>query len=162
MMLCASPTTLSDTKHLYHSGGFNSHLVSMAAGSELLRLHDQVAVKSFCNKGEELSDRLREGIARVQQDYPEFRGQILQEGPILQIHFGGHPIVSAEDVSKGAEHTLAWYQELLLRGFLTTPGVLVLLSLAQTDARHDAFVMAHDGVLRTIARNMRIGKLGQF
>jgi glutamate-1-semialdehyde 2,1-aminomutase len=82
--------------HLGHSGTFNGHSVTMAAGLASLRLLDQPAIDRINVLGATLARGFDDAFAEA-----GIAGGTTSAGSLVQVHWRAGPIVNMEDVGAG-------------------------------------------------------------
>ncbi|QQS12885.1 MAG: aminotransferase class III-fold pyridoxal phosphate-dependent enzyme [Rhodospirillales bacterium] len=124
-----------------HAGTFNNNVMTMAAGVAGLRdVFTADAADRLYASGDRLRERLREVGRR--HDVPL---QVNGAGSILVAHWQSKPIAKPFDTQDTpVEARALFHLNMLERGFYLARRGFMALSLALTDADHDAFVAAVD------------------
>jgi glutamate-1-semialdehyde 2,1-aminomutase len=101
--------------HLAHSGTFNGHSVTMAAGLASLRQLDQAAIDRINSLGASLARGFDDAFAEA-----GIAGSTTSAGSLVQVHWRTGPIVNMEDVAAGfraaGDLPLLLHLELMNRG----------------------------------------------
>jgi glutamate-1-semialdehyde 2,1-aminomutase len=82
--------------HLAHSGTFNGHSATMAAGIASLRLLDQAAINQINALGDMLARGFDDAFAEA-----GIRGSTTSVGSLVQVHWRSGPITNMADVGAG-------------------------------------------------------------
>jgi glutamate-1-semialdehyde 2,1-aminomutase len=103
------------TGHISHSGTFNGHSVTMAAGLASLQALDQAAIDRINALGDSLAHGFDEAFAEA-----GIRGSTTSVGSLVQVHWRQTPIINMEDVNAGfraaGDLPLLLHLELMNRG----------------------------------------------
>ena len=124
---------------LPHAGTFNNNVLTMAAGVTAMRdLYTAEVATAHSERGEAFKARVNE-ICRSRG----FPAQITGLGSLLCLHFVAAPIVTPGDAQRTDPHAIALFHLFMLeRGFYTSKGGLMSLSLPLAANDYDAFVAA--------------------
>ncbi|MEO7911456.1 MAG: aminotransferase class III-fold pyridoxal phosphate-dependent enzyme [Roseiflexaceae bacterium] len=119
--------------HLAHSGTFNGHSATMAAGLVSLRNLDQAAIDRINTLGTALAQGFDDAFAEA-----GIRGSTTSVGSLVQVHWRGGPITTMADVSAGfnaaGELPTLLHLELMNRGLYAAARGEYNTSTAMTEA----------------------------
>lgn len=119
------------------AGTYNANGIAVAAANATL---DELARPGMYERLYAVSDRLREGLARLLRDL-RVPGHVVGIGPVFQLWFSQRPIRNYRDAARHADHRAfrMWWEGMLNRGVLFHPGAYenLFVSFAHTDADVD-------------------------
>jgi glutamate-1-semialdehyde 2,1-aminomutase len=132
------------------AGTYAANAIAVAAANAAL---DVLGAPGMYERLIEVSDRLRDGLARVLSD-AGLEAMVVGVGPVLQVWFAGQPIRNYRDAAKHARHDLfrLWWEGMLERGVLFHPGAFenLFVSFAHTEADIDCTLEAAAQTARTM------------
>lgn len=130
----------------HHSGTFNGHNLTMAAGAAAVEL----LTPSEIERIDALTVRLHQGIQAAAESV-SIRENTTRAGSLLYLHWSEKPIVSASDVvswkKRAGDLPRLVHMEMLNRGVFTANRGLMNVSTAMTEDEIDAVVHAFAGTL---------------
>jgi glutamate-1-semialdehyde 2,1-aminomutase len=119
--------------HLAHSGTFNGHSATMAAGLASLRLLDQAAIDRINSLGTALAQGFDDAFAEA-----GILGSTTSVGSLVQVHWRTGPITTMADVSVGfnaaRELPMLLHLELMNRGLYAAARGEYNISTAMNEA----------------------------
>lgn len=86
----------SEKRHITHSGTFNGHSVTMAAGKVSLQLLDRAAIERINSLGDHLAQGFDDAFHEA-----GIRGSTTHVGSLVQVHWRQGEISNMDDVSEG-------------------------------------------------------------
>lgn len=124
---------LVETGTVSIAGTYNANGIAVSAANATL---DELARPGMYERLYAVSDRLREGLARLVHDL-RVPAHVVGLGPVFQLWFSEHPIRSYRDAVRHADHAAfrLWWEGMLERGVLFHPGAYenLFVSFAHTE-----------------------------
>jgi glutamate-1-semialdehyde 2,1-aminomutase len=134
---------------LAHSGTFNGHSVTMAAGLASLRLLDSAAIARINALGAELAKGFDEAFAEV-----GIAGRTTSVGSLVQVHWGNGPLSNMDEIEAAhraaGDLPLLLHLELMNRGLFAAARGEYNISTVMTESDITTAIGIFNGVLHTL------------
>jgi glutamate-1-semialdehyde 2,1-aminomutase len=135
--------------HLAHSGTFNGHSATMAAGLASLRLLDQAAIDRINALGATLAQGFDEAFAEA-----GIVGRTTSVGSLVQVHWSDGPLTAMDEISAGyaaaGDLPLLLHLELMNRGMYAAARGEYNISTAMNEADITRAVGIFNDALHTL------------
>jgi len=136
------------------AGTYTANGIAVAAANAAL---DELGASGTYDKLYAVSDRLREGLARVMSQVG-LPAHVVGLGPLMQVWFSDQPIHNYRDAERHADQELfrRWWDGMLARGILFHPGAYenLFVSTAHTAEDVDITLRAAEDTAAALARTI--------
>ena len=149
-----SPAAPDPRGKIFHSGTYQSNLVSATAGLAMLAELEKPGVHDHLDR---LADRLKSGLTELGHEFG-FDLQAIGVGSIVGVYFGAAPIRSIRDViASDRVKAATFYFGLVANGVYITPYHLAFTNAAQSDEHIESVLETAGEVLRQMRQAAKRG-----